>query len=274
MSNNNDLLNGLSVFDFTSRLPGPLATAFLADFGAEVTKFELRADPFSESQGIEPIFNDWYKQINNKKLIKNKLDNFECDIAIVSSNKQYMEFKKSLKCKVLLKLSTSSDNIKMHDINALGQSKAFKEISNQQLPFIPIMGYTFSWKIATTALSCLYKFSVENVMQQREIFFSGIAKDTIDKLAPSKGGELFLHNGKFPCNGIYSLEDNRTVALAAIEEHLWLKMCEVLEISLHSHDRFDTTNRVRDLLKARFSQLTSDEINKIIKDNNICLTLI
>jgi len=274
MKKNNDLLSGLRIFDFTSRLPGPLATSFLADFGAEVIKFELRDDPFSEVQETEPIFNDWYRQINSNKTIKKKLDSFDCDIAIVTSRKQYLELKESLKYKVLLKLSTSEDNMKMHDINALGQSSAFKNISDQELPFIPIMGYTFSWKIATTALSCLYRYSVDKTMQEREVFFSNIAKNTVDKLAPSKPSELFLHNGKFPCNSIYSLKDNRTVALAAIEEHLWLKMCEVLEISLHSHDRFDTTNVVRDLLKTRFSELTSDEINKIIKDNNICLTLI
>ena len=40
MSNLNGILSGIKVLDFSTLLPGPLATLFLAETGAEVIKVE------------------------------------------------------------------------------------------------------------------------------------------------------------------------------------------------------------------------------------------
>lgn len=269
--NRTNSLRGVTVLDFTLRLPGPLATSILSDLGAKVTKIELKEDPFNLN---EDIFSDWYKELNKDKNITNNLDTTAADIVIVSGNKVKELVKSKIDYKVLIEVASSKNNIPMHDLNALAKSTSFKKLGDHSIPFIPIVGVQFANEIALRSIAALYQSTTQNQKIEEIIYLDQTSALTIDKLAPSTESKTHLHNGQFPCYSIYKLKDGNKIALAAVEDHLWAKFCEIFKIFLHTDDRFDTTELTFNKLKELFASKNKKDVEEIIKNNNVCITII
>ncbi len=268
----NNNLSGVTVFDYSSRLPGPLASSILMELGADVTKVELKKDPFSLVK--EDIFYDWYQSINKGKVIQKTSPSNKVDIVIVPNRKVKDFVKQNINYKILIEIGSTPKRTPMHDLNALAESKSFQNIGEQSLPFIPIMGVELANKIALMATSALFKHSKDQQQSDYIVYLNEVAKVTIDKLSPKVKSSSFLHTGKFPCYKIYELKDNSKVALATVEEHLWHDFCEIFKISLHTDDRFDTTDHTFNKLNKLFKTYTKEDIKEIIEKKKLCLTII
>lgn len=248
----------IKVLDLSRRLPGPLASFLLKDLGAKVLRLEPKIDPFKISD--ESIFRKWYQTFNASK------SSFSGEIVdIVISDQKKID--PQIKYKVLIQIKSNRNNTPMHDINALSLSKSFKSFGNQSLPFVPIAGILFAQNIALQALMALH--ADEN--RVIDIYLEDIIQ-TLDLL--NHENDIHLHNGKYPSYQIYDLKDDNKVALGAAEKHLWDKFLKTFDLPLHSDDRFDNGKDVFKFLREYFKSQNTQDIEKKLEDNDICLTII
>lgn len=291
-----NLLSDVNVLDLTQRLPGPLSTSIMFDLGANVTKVEPsgKEDAFVLFSKEDPLFGYWYKALNEKKnIIKtahsyNELSHLieNSDIVVTSFNHPVNAdiLKNTQRSLAMIEVCGSSKNISMHDINALAMSASFELFTHNQEnkridpPYLPIAGITFGQHLATTALAALHKAKKENSLVHEKVYIDDVAKQIYDHFwqngLDKKIGSKFLHNGKYPCYNLYQTKDGHYLALAAVEEKFWLKFSEISELPLQIEDRFDTTDKVFNILGNYFNQLTLSEIKDKFGEEDICLTTI
>ena len=284
MSNQNKLI----VLDLTQRLPGPLASQQLLNQGAEVIKLSPKGkkDAFIETQ--DPLFNEWYRNLNNKKKMieidfKNELQAYIDSAQIIIAPSNFDCDRYSFDQKSIILVNGSSKGQAMHDLNALALCHAFslylqdkKESQMIRPPFLPFAGIQYGSTIALSALSTHIKVQEEKKTIITNVYLDKSVSDVFDlfwnkefqKLESSRS----LHNGLFPCYNIYKTKDDKFIALACVEEHYFQKFCERFNLSLIIEDRFDTSNRVFNILINLFSSLTLSEIKQKIGDADICLT--
>lgn len=287
----NSLLKDLKVIDFSYRLPGPFATKILSDLGAEVIKCESPApfdDPFThkEIHAIAPNFKSWYKHLNsgkeicfldqkkNQKEIQKLVDS--ADVIIIPDSNHFLNFASvfNLQDKVFIRLAAGRGNLKsMHDLNVLSLTKNFSAhyADTKTPPYLPFGGIAFAQYISTYILAAvLAKDYSEHV-----IYMSDVVPEIFDTLdyAEFSPDTRTLHTGLFPSYALYQTKDGRVLSLAAIEEKFWIKLTECFNLPLTIADRFDTTSRVYKIIEKRFSKLTSNEIQEIVKNQDICLTM-
>lgn len=277
-------LSNLRILDLSSRLPGPLATNFLAQLGAQVRKIEWQhaPDPFLENNPIyDGLFLSWYKNINANKEIKNcdfdsfdflELENF--DIIVYSPSRKIKEKLPSNITKI--EIRGGKEHKFMHDLNALVLSESFHFNTNGNTPFLPFAGIIYAQQIALKALA--FHHSAQDKNSPLELYLSDTANEVLDlfwnhKLNTNKS-KLFLHNGKFPCYNIYKSKDQCVIALAAVEEHFWISFIQIFSLNLRPEDRFNTDPKVFNQLRDLFSSLKIQEIKDKVGNKEICLTFL
>ena len=287
----NNLLNEVTILDFSYRLPGPFATKVLSDLGAHVIKCESPPpydDPFSQNEieKIAPNFLDWYKNLNAGKEIM-EIDQStkaaelqklidSAQVLIIPASKHFDSFEKRFKLeeKIVIELAAGRGAQKsLHDLNVLALSRSFNhhaEISDTP-PYLPFGGIAFAQYVSTYLLAALLgkKYGTHT------LYMAEIVPELFNLLdyGNFKAGEQVLHTGRYPAYGIYRTKDNKVLTLAAIEEKFWMRLIDSFSLPLELSDRFDTTSRVRSILEKRFSKLTSNEIQETINNQDICLTI-
>lgn len=288
------LLDGMTILEFSSRLPGPMAGKILKNLGANVIKVETKQkpDPFgvSEIPG-DSTFHHWYESmISEKEHVIIDLENTEdkkkfleyCDQAdgiLWSASDKLRNELGVIKSRferpfVLLELkacATSSSGL--HDLNAMALSGILdlhmKHAKEFAPPFVPIAGMLFAEHVATTFLAAFLRAKSESRFVASSCYLLENLASLFDVIWPSalKGKEYnFLHNGKYPCYNIYQTKDAQYIALAAVEEKFWLDFCNKLSIKHLNEKRFDDSGIVTNELRELFSNKTSNEISVIFDD--------
>ncbi|MBC77839.1 MAG: hypothetical protein CME64_17670 [Halobacteriovoraceae bacterium] len=290
------LLNSLNltVCDFTSRLPGPLAGSILADLGAKVVKIELSSnlDPFNPQSKTSPeeVFAGWYKNLNSEKdsLIIDSLDSEDVrniltksDLALIPNNRNYSWLKEKYPETTFVEVCGGSGEQKyLHDLNALFLTNSFKlhlmATGGKTLPYLPIAGVVFAQQIALEALSAHIQ-SKQGMKSNKKVYLDKAAKQVLDKLwttsLHSAVAPKALHTGKYPCYNIYQTSDGRYIGLAAVENKFWIKFCEVFNLSLSLDDRFDETGRTGQSISKMFLTYTGKEVEELIGNKDICINV-
>ena len=294
------LLEDIVVIDLSARLPGPYAGYLLAQMGATVKKIENSRypDAFNDPalHALDPIFKLWYEELNEHK------EQIFLDFQSASDLETLQELiqeahivliPKSQKVINICGLNTISQQTplsiiqigggkelrSMHDLNALAQTKAFHLHieQNDSPPFLPIAGISYGQQIVTEALACHLKASKQMQSVWHEIFLDETAHM---QFAPFWSETLptnrkHLHTGLFPCYNLYRTADNGILALAAVEEHFWDIFLKSFELSsLTADDRYDTSERVFELIKSKIASLTTKEAKLRIKGQDSCVTII
>lgn len=303
-------LKGMIILDLSHRLPGPMAGKVLADLGAEVLKVEdhLFKDPFIEGlfAQMDPSFPHWYEELNNKKQIirldfkaesaKSKMQELlaKADGIIMGLPPKVRDFlgvdQSSLEklnrpiCHIEL-FSKRNLTRGMHDLNALadtGLLKLYVEGHDEPVldpPFLPIAGIAFGHKAATDLLAGLLKARAENKPQFLESYLYEAAQELLSPFWPKACREndemRFLHNGRYPCYSLYRLRDGHYAALAAVEEKFWQRFCESVGLNISADKRFHFADRsIFEQLSKAFLSLDSDQIQGLIRDHDMCLSLV
>lgn len=305
-----NLLKGKVVLDLSHRLPGPLAGKILADMGATVIKVEDEKfkDPFIHGlfAEMDPSFPHWYEELNSNKQIlridfkdpssKNKMQELlqTADAIIMGLPPKVREFlgvdqeslQKSGRAISHIELfSKKSLTRGMHDLNAIadiGILKLYVEGKSGDIidpPFLPVAGITFGHKAATDLIAGMLKASETKKTQFIESFLYEASEEILGPFWPKacreKGISKTLHNGRYPCYSIYKLKDGGYVALAAVEEKFWQRFCESTGLTIESELRFHHQDQsIFKIISSQFLKLTTQDIKKLIEQNDMCLSLI
>lgn len=299
-------LADVRILDLSHRLPGPMATKLLSDFGAEVVKLEDEKlkDPFLEGffATFDPSFMDWYHQLNQQKRVV-RVD-FKgphaaaeiqkwcqwADIIIWGlSEKQAKEWgvdEKGLSgAKVVLSMGASRNSkAALHDLNALAEM-GFLELhlsdhspSPCAPPFLPAAGISFGQQIALNALALFHQAKQEKrtliskvyMLEEVQKAFSPVWSDDLR----ASGQTKFLHNGAYPCYALYRNKDGGWLAVAAVEEKFWREFVAVLGLNLSPEQRFSPTPEIFAVVAHAIAGHTTAEWNKLLADKDICVSLV
>jgi len=290
-----NLLQDKTVLDFSYRLPGPLATKQLLDLGAKVIKIENTnyPDPFSQIE-MDASFKSWYLGMNQDKEVKGfdfnsskdqkeilKLVNTS-DIILLGLPKKQQELlgitKNLLKSKPQIFIEPISPP--KHDLNILAENGTLalylKDKTEDFIapPFLPIAGIFFAQKLANTSLAGLLRANEQKQALWQQVSFEASMKEL---LAPLTAKELnthwkYLHNGAYPCYGIYKTKDGGHIAVAAVEEKFWQGFSELFEINLNLEQRFDISGETVKKLISTFKKYTVSELEVKIQGHNLCLS--
>ncbi|RPJ78179.1 MAG: CoA transferase [Alphaproteobacteria bacterium] len=301
-------LAGMTVIDLTHRLPGPLCGKILSDLGATVIKIEdhVFQDPFLSGlfAQFDSSFVSWYENLNKGKTIdrfdfNSPDDQKKIHDLVINADAVIMglppktriklkltdEDLKLKKAMVVIELLASAHEKKsMHDLNALAMTGILSlYVAGQKdkivdPPFLPIAGISFGHKAATDLLAAFIKAMKKNETQFVKTYLDQVTHELLGIFWPhddrQAGRTKFLHNGIYPCYSLYQTKDHKYVALAAVEEKFWNRFCEVFKIK-SSHDRFYKEDQsLFHLISDEIQKHTSQEIESLIKDEDLCLSII
>jgi crotonobetainyl-CoA:carnitine CoA-transferase CaiB-like acyl-CoA transferase len=262
MSALNSWLAGVRVLDLSQYLPGPLATLFLADFGAEVLKIEPpRGDEMRNlgprDDAGRPLF---YESVNGGKTVR-RMDlkdppAREEFLRLVETADVLLEtFRPGVMARLGLDFATlAARNPRLvycalsgygiggpmeqaagHDANYLAQA-GILERNGDQAPmyFDPPIADTTGSLYAVIAIlgalrgrertgrGCMIDIGLADVAIPLQIF--QVADYGARGYSPSRN-ETYL-NGGAAYYRIYATRDGRHVALGAIEAKFWQRFCE------------------------------------------------
>lgn len=305
-----DILKGMTILDFSHRLPGPLAGLMLTQMGARVIKIEdeVFGDSFEKGLFAEfdpDCFRSWYRSLNEGKEIL-KL-NFK-DPASVEKIKKLLMTAQGLimglppklqeKLKVtaadletlglplaVMEMGASLEgNESMHDLNAMALSGILSlHVHGQEQdivppPFLPVSGLAFGQKIAADLLGLVWKAQREKKVIYSTAYLFETCRDLVGALWPQNLRQenkfSFLHNGAFPCYSLYRTKDGQFAALAAVEEKFWLEFAATFAVPLPAPSRFDRGEKSFDIVAQVFKEKTAAEISALIQGRDVCVSVV
>jgi crotonobetainyl-CoA:carnitine CoA-transferase CaiB-like acyl-CoA transferase len=301
-------LQGITIIDFSHRLPGPFCGKILSDLGADVIKIEdhIFKDPFLAGLFAEfdPSFIAWYENLNNSKKVlrfdfNSPEDQKKIAELVQKSDALIMGLPQSTRQKLKLTdqdlafnkpfvvielLASRTEKKSMHDLNALATSgllSLFIGNQNKKIidpPFLPIAGIAFGHKAATDLLANL--LCAQKKMQTifTKTYLDEVTNNLLGifwpKVDRDLNRKLFLHNGQYPCYSIYQTKDHKYVALAAVEEKFWKKFCEVFEIKTTLDRFYNKDQELFLLISNSISSKNRSEIEDLIANEDLCLSSI
>ena len=295
------LLKDFVVLDLSHRLPGPLGGKLFTDLGAKVIKIEDEKfkDPF-----LSGIFNEsdhhfinWYNELNSSKKVFRfsfKADDAKEVMAAQLEKAEFLILAQPKKIRDLLGLEKEELQKKypnltvveliagdgkfknLHDLNALalaGLLDMHLESREEDIihpPFLPVAGISFGHWVTTKALAAK--------LSKTPWVVASLQEATENVLKPFKsssaGTPRFLHNGKFPCYCLYKTSDSHALAVAAVEDKFWLRFTELFKLDLSLEERFETSDRVFEIIASVVSKMSSDKIKSLIDGEDICISLV
>jgi crotonobetainyl-CoA:carnitine CoA-transferase CaiB-like acyl-CoA transferase len=289
-----DALQGITILDLTTNLPGPLATQMLGDFGANIIKIEsFTGDPV---RYYPPFVND-VSQLNlllnrNKRSLALDLRQKEgltiLHRLVAVADVMIVGFKPSTVIKLGLEFSSlveinpkliycqltgygSNDNRAGHDLNYLGEAGILNITGPTEKPVVPGVPIADigggSLPTVITVLGAL--FQRKNEPQYFDIsmvdhLFPWLSVVAAEYLAGLGEPERTLHalSGYIPWYSIYQTKDKRFITFAPLESKFWVNFC-------HAIQRLDLEEKQHDLelcetiLPEIFLSRTTDEWNEL-----------
>ena len=306
-------LSGIRVVDFTTLLPGPLATLILSEAGAEVIKIERpggedirRSPPFINNESV------MFAMLNRGKRsieidIKNKSGLEKIIRLIKSSDIVVDQFRPGVMERIGLgyeKLKILKKSIIHCSISGYGQTGPKKYIAAHDINYMADSGLLSLARDSNGAPAMpaaqiadiaggSYPAVINILLALRHAEKTGIGSfldismtDNLfpfmwmalgvahDKKSFPKGGDLHL-TGASPRYGIYQTSDFGFLALGALEEKFWLRFCEVIELNTSFiDDRKDPEKTKSEVEKIVKAKNTEYWKNLLKNEINICCSIV
>lgn len=305
-------LTKVKVLDFTTLLPGPLATLMLSDAGAEVIKIEKvggeemrKAGPFLDNESILfAMLNRGKKSIEvnlkeTKSLEKIKSLIKKCDVIVEQFRPGVMR-KLGLDWKVVKKLNKKivycsitgygQDGIKKnkagHDINYLAESGLLMlSKARDGSPVLPITQIADiaggSYPAFMNILLALFKAKeqgrgsyIDISMYENLIPLAWLGLSNL--VSGNLSSNLPLHlNGGLARYNIYKTKDKKYIALGALENKFWDKFCKLIKASPDiTFEQISQDSIKRKIQKIIEKKNENYWKNKFDKENDVCCTTV
>jgi alpha-methylacyl-CoA racemase len=305
-------LSGLLVLDFTTLLPGPLATLMLAEAGAEVIKIER---PGGEAmREIAPMWDGGgaaFAMLNRGKTglvldLKVSADRARLDPLLARADILVEQFRPG----VMAELGLGYDAVRVknprivycsisgyghhgprageagHDINYIGATGLLALQPGP--PAHPEVPPALIADIGGGSFPALINILL--ALRQRDVTGEGCHLDiamtdamfTFAWYALAIGaatgrypgaGELPLAGGS-PRYGLYPTRDGRLVACGALEQKFWDAFCEVIGLGAPLRNDFADPTATRAAIAAVIAAKTADEWRPIFAQADCCVTIV
>lgn len=261
-------LAGLKILDLTRLLPGPLASMYLADLGAEVVKVEDPGggDPARHYPPLKDRNSHYFLMVNrNKKSIaldlrlpadQKKFHHLVRDFDVVMES-----FRPGVTERLGVDYSTLHDlnpNLVYCSLTGFGHTGPLKQAPGHDLNFLSLSGildqmakagedpHPVNIQIADvaggslTACVAILAAIIKARAGQGGSFLDVAMLDGVMALGPMtlgaynakgrapKPGTGFLSGGS-PFYGVYRTKDGRHMALGAVEKKFWQNFCEAID---------------------------------------------
>ena len=307
------ILSDIKVLDFSTLLPGPLASLFLSEMGAEVIKVERlklgdemrRKTPEIDGTNVSfAILNRGKKSIeinlkNNfqneklKKLIK------EVDIVIEQFRPGVMKRLgldygsiKLINPKIIYVSITGygqegpKSNFAGHDLNYIGDtgllSLSMGKEDNTVLPpaLIADIG-AGSYPAIMNILLALRKRDLNKEGSYIDIsmtdglftFMFWALGKGFSKNEWPQNSDYYLSGGS-PRYNIYETKDKRYLAVAPIEDRFWNKFCEVIDLDITYKGQKKTDQEIIEKVTSIIKTKTSSYWDKVFQKADCCCTVV
>lgn len=258
-----DSLTGIRVLDLTRLLPGPYATLLLADLGSEVIKIEepQRGDPV---RWVPPLVNEKSARFlalnRNKKSLTLDLKTpkgREIFLQLVQAADIVME---SFRPGVVQRWGIDYEHVRQanpniiycslsgygqkspcrdhvgHDVNYIARAGLLSLTGEVPvIPGVPVADLSGAMFAIVSILATLHAREqgkggayLDVSLTDAVVSWLGIhfAEYLVTK-KPLRSQELVLTGG-FPCYHIYETRDRKYLAVGALEEKFWGKLCQIL----------------------------------------------
>ena len=288
-------LAGLRVLDLTRLLPGPVCTLYLADLGADVVKIEdLAAGDYARSLGTRPgTVSAFYRAVNrNKRSAAIDLKKPEGRAAFLALARRADAIVESFRPGVVASLgidyaAVAADNPRVvyasisgygqegpragaagHDINYLGYAGVLDQTGTRggppalcNLQIADLLGGAASAAIALLAALVGAQRSGEGRYIDVAMADASLAHNIFALHALTQWGRTLprgrdLLTGGVPCYAVYGTQDERWLAVGALEEKFWRALCAALDrpdLAPLGHAIGDEGERARRDLEAIFA---------------------
>jgi alpha-methylacyl-CoA racemase len=307
----NNFLNGVRVLDCTRLLPGPYATVFLADLGAEVIKIEeptngdYMRNLFGESSQINPFFQAINRNkksvVINLKLSEGKqvfLDLVKSADVVVESFRPGVMDKLGIGYKECVEVNPGIiyaavtgwgqkgpyAHMAGHDINYLGISGLLGLTRSKRENEPVIIGTQFadlngSWQAVIGILAALFrKYQTgEGSLIDVSMLDGVVSWETLFLIQQIVDEKPFLANehlllGNMVCYNIYETLDGKYVTLGCVESKFWKAFCDgVGRPDWYKHQFETIESPFNQEIQALFQRKTRKEWEEIGEKADCCL---
>lgn len=283
------MLSAMTVIDISQQLPGPYASGLLAELGANVVKVEPpQGDP---ARSLDP---QMFALVNSHKRVVN------LDLKTSAGVKSLHElvaradvFIEGFRPGVVERLgadwqalSAINPRLVYCSISASGQHGPYSKVPMHDLNLQGLAGIDVGPGIgvpwvdlgtATTAALAITAAWQAAVIRGRGHFLDIAMLDTAVLWGRVKAG---AHGRQEPTYDIFSTADNSRVAIAILEDHIWLRLCQAFgwddwlaSPGLRRYlDRLTVSEEIHQRLREACLALSMDELLSLAKEYDLPLT--
>jgi len=278
-------LEGIRVLDFSTLLPGPLATLLLAEAGAEVIKIE-RPGAGDEMRSYHPKFG---ADSVNFALLNRGKRSIAIDLKAPDAVARLTP--------LLKRTDVIVEQFRPGVMDRLGLGYEAISALNPRIVYCSITGYGQSGPRALTAAHDL------NYIAETGMLALAAGADGAPALPPALvadiGGGTYpavmnillalgdgLSAGRWPEPGdalvtggspryqIYRTSDERFVAAAPLEEKFWLNFCEVIDLPADARDDARDPRATRNAVAERIRSRTAGDWRARFAGKDVCCSIV
>ena len=306
-------LDGIEVLDFTTLLPGPLATLLLAEAGATVTKVE-RPGVGDEMRAYPPAFGEegvGFALLNRGKRsmavdLKDPSERVRLDPLLDRAHVLVEQYRPGVMDRLGLgyaAVAARNPGVVYCSITGYGQSGPKREVAGHDLNYIGDVGL-LSLSMGTVEQPVLPPALIADIaggtypavlnillaLRERERTGKGCHLDIAmtDNLFPLMYWALgaAASTGEWPSGGgelvtggspryqLYPTADGRFVAAAALEQRFWETFTETIGLAPEHRDDGEDPAGTRARIAAIIGSRTSDEWRPVLAAADCCCSIV